>query len=219
MISVISTFASTSFLRWNVISHMEFSQKSIQIAININHSNPHQHIHPIKPYSNLLINHLQMSQMLPQNLAKMFQKFTNMTIQPLLEPLLDSIYYMMWFLIICIMHWAYSICGQSYLLHVIMYIIQSEFVVNGYILNVIYHVMWLLIVLIFIVHLVQSKFGSCVMEFIAPNLQQIIQASVQYYKIYSNEIESICQLVLIFMTYDVFLFDFLLAHKTQISYP
>eukprot|EP01084_Bolivina_argentea_P068750 125148_1 len=60
MILVLSTFAIFSIMAFAVIFETDFSQMSIQSLIEMCHSNPCQHIHFVKLYTNLQNNHHQL---------------------------------------------------------------------------------------------------------------------------------------------------------------
>eukprot|EP01084_Bolivina_argentea_P022933 42659_1 len=99
MISAISTFSIFSIMAFKVISQMDFYQMSIQMPIDIDHLNPYQHIHPIKPNTNLLNAHLQqLYSTCTQKSPKKAQKFNPCKYRTI-QLLLDLIYCMMWLLI------------------------------------------------------------------------------------------------------------------------
>eukprot|EP01084_Bolivina_argentea_P318694 552762_1 len=68
-----STIALFAIFRFNIISHMDFYQKSIQMAIHMDHSNQFRYIHPIISHTKQLNNHFQLSQTFIQKTTKIDQ--------------------------------------------------------------------------------------------------------------------------------------------------
>eukprot|EP01084_Bolivina_argentea_P068751 125150_1 len=107
MIVTISIFEIFSIIAFAVIFETDFSQMSIQVTIDMDHSNPYQHIHPIKSSTKLLNNHTQLSSTCIENVAKIDHEINIFFPQVKSQPILHLKYHLIWLLNLFIMHLIY----------------------------------------------------------------------------------------------------------------
>eukprot|EP01084_Bolivina_argentea_P071049 129216_1 len=93
MILHISTFWLFSIFAFMVISQMDFSQFSIQLSIDMDHSNRYQHTHSIKSHTKLLNDCLQQLSTCTQNTLKLDQKINVYYKYVRIQALVSLIYY------------------------------------------------------------------------------------------------------------------------------